>query len=122
MQPLKGDHRGSAEGHVHALGDLSTLHTNFPWSCFFIEFAFTPSVLATLYNTTQDLYVLLDAKNHLFFFHFLEESADLEKFHPYSITAEIFHKDIKNDKQFNGVKETNTTLVTMGAVLQCNSV
>lgn len=32
-------------------------------------------------------------------FHFLEESADLEKFHPYSITAEIFHKDIKNDKQ-----------------------
>lgn len=58
----------------------------------------------------------------IFLFHFLEESADLEKFHPYSITAEIFHKYIKNDKQFNGIKETNITLVTMGAVLQCNSV
>lgn len=81
------------EGHVHVLGvyslskgitedpqrtmptllgytasqrDLSTPHTNFPWPCFFTEFAFTPSVLVTLYNTTQDLYVLLDAKNHLF--------------------------------------------------------
>lgn len=58
----------------------------------------------------------------IFLFHFLEGSADLEKFHPYSITAEIFHKNIKNDKQFNGVKETNTTLVIMGAVLQYNSI
>lgn len=58
----------------------------------------------------------------IFLFHFLEESADLEKFYPYSLTAKIFHKDIKNDKQFNGVKETNITLVTMGAVLQCNSI
>lgn len=55
------------------------------------------SVLVTLYNTTLDLHVLFDAKIFLLVpFPALEESAGLEKF-CYSIIAQIFHKDIKND-------------------------
>lgn len=43
--------------------------------------------------------MLFDAKSYLLVpFPTLEESSGLEKSQPYSIIAEIFHKDTKNDQ------------------------
>lgn len=105
VQPLKVDYRGSTEDHAHALGvySLSKGSFNF-YTQTFCGHAFSRNLLSHLRCwrpciPPPRIFMCCLMPKTTVLFHFLEESADLEKFHPYSITAEIFHKDIKNDKQ-----------------------
>lgn len=92
VQPLRGDHRGSCpcSWGVQPLKGIFQLYTQtFHGHAFSRNLLSHPQCWQPCISPPRIFMCCLMPKN-IFLFLFLEESPDLEKFHPYSITAEKY--------------------------------